>query len=557
MSADIPPTRDQAGELVALVAELELIQQRILELAGGRIDAVVGASGDLNLLPAAQEQLRQREAAQRAFATERAAILDALPARIALLDRDGAILVVNKQWQAFAREEGLDDGYTFTGKNYLAICDATNGDEADAARAAAAGIRSVLGGTADSFAMEYACPSDERMRWFQLLVSPLAGADDGVVVMHVDVTEQRWMREELRAAVVRWETILDNLPDGIVTISEQGTIQASNRAAEWMFGYAQGDMLGRDVSMLIPAHTAHEYDDYLKHRMPDGKASSFRREVEGLHADRSRLPLELRVSDMHLGGQRYFLGILRDISERKRLEKLQNEFVSTASHELRTPLASILGALKLMTHGRETLPPTAAHLLALAYRNAERLDHLVNDIFDVERLGSGRIELKLAPLALLDLVAQSLKAVEAHAAQHRVRLQLDAVPGNGPIIRADGARMRLALAKLLDNAVKFSPSDETVRIRVDEREGWARVEVEDHGPGIAPEAHRRIFELFVQADGSSSRRKGGSGLGLYIAKALIEQHHGKLDVRSEPGRGATFWFELPVWTPSEAVVTGP
>ena len=162
MSADIPPTRDQAGELVALVAELELIQQRILELAGGRIDAVVGASGDLNLLPAAQEQLRQREAAQRAFATERAAILDALPARIALLDRDGAILVVNKQWQAFAREEGLDDGYTFTGKNYLAICDATNGDEADAARAVAAGIRSVLGGTADSFAMEYACPSDER-----------------------------------------------------------------------------------------------------------------------------------------------------------------------------------------------------------------------------------------------------------------------------------------------------------------------------------------------------------------------------------------------------------
>ena len=367
--------------------------------------------------------------------------------------------------------------------------------------------------------------------------------------MHIDITEDRALRDELRHTAARLNTILDNLLDGIITLNEQGTIESLNPATAHIFGYAPEALLGRNVSTLIPADVADQHDGFMQRRraLPGtGIVVGFQREVEGLHADGSRLPLELSVSEMQLGERHYYVGILRDITERKRLERLQSEFVSTASHELRTPLASIIGAIKLVMHGSETLPAAAAHLIALAERNAERLDHLINDIFDAEKLGSGQIELQLAPLALHQLAVHCLEATAAYAAKQRVQLQLESAAVDGPMVHADGARLRQALTTLVGNAVKFSPPGAAVCVRVQERDGWARVEIEDRGPGI-PQAFRdRIFQRFAQADGSHSRSKGGSGLGLHIAKGLIECHQGRLDFRSEPGQGSTFWFELPI-----------
>lgn len=550
MSGAHPSSRDRNDELLALVADLEVIQRRILDLTNGQIDAVVQPSGILSLLPAAQESLRQREAEQRAFAAERAAILDAIPAQIALLNETGQILAVNKQWLAFGCVNDLPADYSSVGKNYLEICEGVRDGAAGEMRALAEGIRSVLDGRTESFSVEYPCPTGHDVRWFQLLVSSL-GRDvgRGAVAMHIDITTDRAVREELRHTAARLNTILDNLLDGIITLNEQGIIESLNPATARIFGYAPEDLLGRNVAMLMPADLALHHDGFMQRRASRGGGIvvGFQREVEGLRADGSRLPLELGVTDMQLGDRHYYVGILRDITERKRLERLQSEFVSTASHELRTPLASILGAIKLVMHGSETLPPAAAQLIGLAERNAERLDHLVNDIFDAEKLASGQIQLQLAPLALHQLAARCLEATTIYATKQRVQLQLDSASVDGPMVHADGARLRQALMNLVANAVKFSPPGATVRIRVREQDGWGRVEIEDRGSGI-PQAFRdRIFQRFAQADGSHSRSKGGSGLGLHIAKGLIECHQGRLDFRSEPGRGSTFWFELPIW----------
>ena len=213
--------------------------------------------------------------------------------------------------------------------------------------------------------MEYPCPGRDGFRWFQLLVSSI-GRDvgRGAVVMHIDITEDRALRDELSHTAARLNMILDNLLDGIITLSEQGTIELLNPATAHIFGYSPEALLGRNVPTLIPADVADQHDGFMQRQrraLPGtGIVVGFQREVEGLHADGSRLPLELSVSEMQLGERHYYVGILRDITERKRLERLQSEFVSTASHELRTPLASIIGAIKLVMHGSETLP-AAAH----------------------------------------------------------------------------------------------------------------------------------------------------------------------------------------------------
>ena len=157
MSGAQPSPRDRNAELLELVADLEVIQRRILDLTNGQIDAVVHTSGMLSLLPAAQAALRRREAEQRAFAAERAAILDAIPAQIALLNETGQILVVNKRWLAFGCANGLAEDYSSIGKNYLEICESSQDDAGREIRAAAVEIRSVLDGRAKSFSMEYPC----------------------------------------------------------------------------------------------------------------------------------------------------------------------------------------------------------------------------------------------------------------------------------------------------------------------------------------------------------------------------------------------------------------
>jgi signal transduction histidine kinase len=231
------------------------------------------------------------------------------------------------------------------------------------------------------------------------------------------------------------------------------------------------------------------------------------------------------------------------LSEGREVERLKREIVSTVSHELRTPLASIRGSLGLLAGGvLGQLPPEAADVVAVAERNALRLVKLTNDILDLEKLDTGRIELRLEDVSLSSVFDRSVEAVRSFADQEAIAIEVEPTAAE---VRADGDRLVQVIVNFLSNAVKFSRRGGAVRLSSVEEEGSIEVRVSDQGRGIPDAWREAVFERFRQVEASDARQKGGSGLGLAICKAIIEQHGGSVGVDSEEGRGSVFWFRLP------------
>jgi len=271
--------------------------------------------------------------------------------------------------------------------------------------------------------------------------------------------------------------------------------------------------------------------------------------------------LQEGAQDYLIKGQidtRGLLRALRYAGERKRLERMKDEFVSTVSHELRTPLTSIAGSLGLlMGNDAVGLSKSAARLLEIAHTNSARLVRLVNDILDVEKLESGRVVFDLKKTKLMPLIEQTVDAISGYAEGHGVKVRIEAATATDDV-RADTDRLAQVLTNLLSNAIKFSPRDGEVVIAVEkETEGNAlRVTVRDHGPGIPPDFKARIFERFAQADATDTRRKGGTGLGLSIAKQIVDRLGGELGFADAPGGGTVFHVELPIWNPMTDLAGG-
>ena len=222
------------------------------------------------------------------------------------------------------------------------------------------------------------------------------------------------------------------------------------------------------------------------------------------------------------------------------VERLKKGFLSTVSHELRTPLTSIRGSLGLLASGAVgALSDEVVEVVAIAERNAVRLMALINDILDLERLETGKIELQFAQVPVESILRRAMESLATFGQKHGVTVE---APEVSSMIWADADRIVQVLVNLLSNAVKFSPPGGVVTIGVGLRESWVEFRVTDRGRGV-PVAHRRaIFERFRQVETSDAREKGGTGLGLAICKSIIEQHGGTIGVESEEGGGSSFWF---------------
>ncbi len=250
-------------------------------------------------------------------------------------------------------------------------------------------------------------------------------------------------------------------------------------------------------------------------------------------------------------GEELIYAAARDISERKKMEQMKDDFISVVSHELRTPLTSIRGSLGLLLGGvAGELPEKARTLTEVAAKNSERLVRLVNDILDIEKIQSGTMAFRPVRVELMPLVEQSIESNRAYANLYDVDLQIVAAEP-GARVRADADRILQVLANLLSNAAKHSPRGGTVEICVQRAGDWLRVSVTDYGRGIPLDFQSRVFEKFAQADASSTRHKGGTGLGLTISKAIIERHGGELWFDTALGEGTTFLFTLPEWELAE------
>jgi PAS domain S-box-containing protein len=353
----------------------------------------------------------------------------------------------------------------------------------------------------------------------------------------------------LSEALVRHRAIFDSAIDAIITINESGSIESLNPAAERLFGYKGDALLHRHIMVLLPSsdeRNGHPIRDLRQALLGMGQV----REIEARRADGSTFPADVALSEMRLGPRRIIVAIVRDASARKRMDRLKSEFVSTVSHELRTPLTSIAGSLGLLAGGAGgKLSDTAHRLISIAHRNSERLIRLVNDILDLEKIEAGKLAFTRARVPVRDLAAEAIDANQAFAHTHGVRVTLEASAGDLSVT-GDRDRLMQVVTNLLSNAIKFSPSGGTVRVSVTRCQDMIRLTVADDGAGIPLEFQSRVFEKFAQADTSDTRSKGGTGLGLAVAKEIVEGHGGTLSFDTRVGHGTEFHMNLKAAEPA-------
>jgi len=339
-------------------------------------------------------------------------------------------------------------------------------------------------------------------------------------------------RQELEEQVAQRTTelraILDSAGEGIFGLDENGLATFINPAAAQMLGWSIRELLGRDVMELIRCH--------------DAPWSSNSGTSEFCTKDERVMPVEYtsRALVANDGGSHGVVVTFRDISERRAVERMKDEFVSTVSHELRTPLTSIRGALSILNTGLLSAE-RRQRLLSIATSNSERLSRLINDILDLERIGAGRATPQPTPVDAQGLLRQAAEGVQTMAEQVGVRVVVEPVEA---ALCLDADRIMQTLTNLLGNAIKFSPAGTTVALGGEVRDTDFLFRVVDQGRGIPQNQLERIFERFQQVDASDSRDRAGSGLGLAICRSIVEAHGGRIWAESD-GNGSTFFFTIP------------
>ncbi|MBB4634863.1 ATP-binding protein [Longimicrobium terrae] len=367
--------------------------------------------------------------------------------------------------------------------------------------------------------------------------------------LQAEVAERAIARDALARISRQNELILEAAAEGIYGIDPHGYSMFMNPAACRMLGMATHDAIGRPFEAVLGlgGGSAGGGVNPIRATLSAGvartvTASQFRR------TDGSSFPVEYECTPMKEGEMLTGAVItFRDVTERREVERMKDEFVSIVSHELRTPLTSIRGSLGLLAAGKlGEVPEKGRRMLDIAVQNTDRLVRLINDILDIERIESGRVTMEVRSTDAAELAHQAVEVMAAMAERAGIRLfaWAERLP-----LAADPDRILQVLTNLLSNAVKFSPPGGEVTVTTEAREGEVLFRVVDQGRGIPEDRLDAIFERFQQVDSSDAREKGGTGLGLAICRSIVQQHGGRIWVESEMGKGSTFLFTLPTQTP--------
>ncbi len=409
-------------------------------------------------------------------------------------------------------------------------------------------VHEVRTGGTDTRQWTYIC-RDGSLKQVRLSVSALhdgQGKVIGFLGMAMDLTRQLEAEESARVSIERFERAFAAAAQGMALLSVTGRWIDVNDALCHMFGYPREELLKIELEQLTYTDDLNK-DLQLVRKTLDGAINHYQIEKRYINHSGAIIHGILSVSLVRdtRGWPMHFVLQIQDITALKHMETMKDEFVSTVSHELRTPLTSISGALGLVLGGvLGEVPVMMQEMLTVASNNAQRLSALINDLLDMEKLVAGKMNFAFKEVELVGLLDETVTAMENYAAPLSITIRrAGTVPAN---INVDPMRLVQVLNNLLSNACKFSPKGGEVTLDHVMVNGMVEVSIIDRGAGIPESFRSRIFQKFSQADGSSARSKGGTGLGLVICKELIERMHGEIGYESSESKGSRFWFRLPV-----------
>jgi len=384
-----------------------------------------------------------------------------------------------------------------------------------------------------------------------LTVSPIF--IDGVVVGASKIVRDIGVSRRLEREAFRLAAIVTSSEDAIVAKDLNGFIQTWNRGAEKIFGYTADEAIGRNITMIIPEDRLHEETEVLtriRAGFPIEHFETIRRRKDGELIDISLTVSPIRDAAGRIIGASK---IARDITAQQRLRaraeeasRLKDEFLAVLSHELRTPLNTVLGYARMLRREDTGLDPAQrARALDAVERNADMLTRLVNDVLDTSRVVTGKLRLNMEPCVVDEVVQAALETMRPAADAKRVGIRTDFEPGL--TVMGDCDRLQQVVWNLVSNAIKFTAGGGMVTVRVARAAAGVGISVHDTGIGIAAGDLPFVFQRFWQAQTGASREYSGLGLGLALARHLVELHGGSIAAESPgPGRGATFTVLLPV-----------
>ena len=418
-------------------------------------------------------------------------------------------------------------------------------------------------------------------------LSPLLDVDgqlQGYSFFGFDVSEKYLAERELASEIAFRKAVFDSAGSIIITTDPQGIVSTVNSYGMARFECSEDEVIGQKTPAVFFRSVAESHDggsdqsrglephkpEVLARRggfllgLMGGLISGqiLTREAQFCSRSGTVFPVLMSLSRVE-NAHREFIGyviVAQDISELKRIEKLKSDFVSTVSHELRTPLTSISGALKVIDAMSESVSQAqASELIKMAIRNSDRLLFLINDLLDMQKIESGKMDFDFKEIILEDLIQFSISTMEAIARERNVTIEFGGpeapvpessvpdspVPDSPVYLYGDFDRLVQVMVNLISNAIKFAPEGSAVSVSLRRARGLVRVGVRDSGPGVPTNFQSRMFEKFSQADGSDSKSKGGTGLGLSICKAIVTRHQGNIQFWSDPIRGTEFYFEIP------------
>ena len=368
----------------------------------------------------------------------------------------------------------------------------------------------------------------------------------GVVGVAHDVTARQVAQETL-------EAVLNTMGEGVATTDEEGTIVMVNRETERIFRYESGSMVGMPLAALLSEVDRGVITRAIRAYRDVGESTLLgqRVELQGERFDSQIFPLELLVAETKLLERTLFTVSIRDITHRKELDLMRDEFIANVSHELRTPLTSIMGWTETLLSERPgPLTDLQKRFLDISYKSSQRLSDLVEEILTVSRIQRGSLRLDIRPISPTAVLGGVINSVGGLASAKSIKLTVANDWPNGEMMMGDTVRLEQMLTNLISNAIKFSGDGEEVRVFSQIQNGNWNVIVEDQGIGIPADDTPKLFQRFFRATNATDAQIQGTGLGLFVCKAIIEGHNGDIFVESEENVGTKIHVMIPLASPT-------